>query len=201
MPLDTGEVLLAFPADVGPVRHVRSTLLLGSLAALEEAGHIDAWSAVIAPDAREQLQHAVAGVWLDVDLALTHYRACERLALSSETQAELGAATFGRLRGTLLGTMLRMAQGSGATPWTVLPHLQRFWNRAYDGGGIRVVRLGPKDAQLDLIECAFADTRYYRNALRGLVRGVLELFSRKAYVHERVGRRAAGALSLHGQWV
>jgi hypothetical protein len=179
---------------------VRSTVLLGSLGALEQAGHRERWSALVPKEAREALQYAVPGVWMRVEIALAHYGSCDRLGLSEDAAAQLGASTFARVKGTLLGTMLRMAQGTGVTPWTVLPHLQRFWNRAYDGAGIRVVKTGPKDAQVDLTQCALADIGYYRLALAGLLRSVIELFAARAYVRERRGRRPPGTTSLHVQW-
>jgi hypothetical protein len=148
------------------MRHVRSTLLMGTMTALKNAGHFDSW--------------------------------CKALA---DVEANLGGATFERVRGTLLGTMLRLANDPGVTPWTLLPQMQRFWHRAYDGAGIQVVRTGPKDAQVDLAQNPFADTHYHRNALRGVFRAVLRLFSREAYVQERKGYRAPGTYSLLAQWV
>ena len=192
--------MLAFPAKVPPIRHVRSTVLLGSLGALEKAGHRERWSALLSSEARDALQYAVPGVWMSIELALAHYAACDQLGLSDEDAAQLGASTFSRIKGTLLGTMLRMAQGAAVTPWTVLPHLQRFWNRAYDGAGIRIVKTGPKDAQVDLVQCALADLGYYRPALGGLLRSVIELFAARAYVRERRGRRHAGTATLLVQW-
>ena len=127
--------------------------------------------------------------------------AVKRILSEVTMEVQLGGATFERVRGTLLGTMLRMANGAGVTPWTLLPQLQRFWNRAYDGAGIQVVRLGLKDAQVDLIQCPFADTHYHRNALRGVVRQLLRLFCRQAYVQEPKGHRAPGSVSLRAQWV
>jgi hypothetical protein len=200
VPRAVAEEVLAFPASVSPIRHVRSTLLLGSLGAIEQAGYRDRWSSLVRAEVRDALQYAVPGVWMSVEVALAHYSACDGLGLSDDAAAQLGASTFSRVKGTLLGTMLRMAQGTGVTPWTVLPHLQRFWNRAYDGAGIRVVKTGPKDAQIDLIQCALADVGYYRLALAGLLHSVIELFAARGYVRERRGRRPPGTLSLHVQW-
>ena len=50
------------------------------------------------------------------------------------------------------------------------------------------------------MQCPFADLRYYRNALRGLLLEVVQLFCEKAYTQERPGTRAAGALTLRAQW-
>ncbi len=194
------EVVLAFPSGATATRAVRSTVLLGSIATLREAGYYDAWAAALEPEHRDAILHAVAGVWLPLDTALAYYTACDALHLSSDAVAKLGGATFQRIRGTLLGTVLRMANGAGVTPWTVMPHLQRFWDRAYQGGAIQVTKEGPKDSRLHVERCPLAEHHYYRHALRGLTSCVLGLFCQRVFVHE-VGVRPYGTLSLHAQWV
>jgi hypothetical protein len=195
------DVVLAFPQKALATRTVRSTVLLGSIATLREAGHYDAWAAALDTTHRDTLLQAVAGVWLPLDAALAYYGACDSLHLSSDTVAKLGGVTFGRVQGTLLGTVLRMANGAGVTPWTILPQLQRFWDRAYQGGAIQITRHGPKDAHLAVARCALLESHYYRNALRGLTSSVLSLFCQKVYVQEPAGPRPEGMLVLHAQWV
>ncbi|MGD0523637.1 MAG: hypothetical protein ABSE49_00765 [Polyangiaceae bacterium] len=195
------DVVLPLPPQAVATRSVRSTVLLGSIASLREGGYFDAWRAALEPSYRDTLLQAVAGVWLPLDVGLAYYRACDSLGLSSDAVAKLGSATFQRIRGTLLGTVLRMANGAGVTPWTVLPHLQRFWDRGYQGGGCEITRLGPKDAKLAVAWCGLVESHYYRNALRGLTISVLSLFCQKVYVREPAGPRAEGTLSLHAQWV
>jgi hypothetical protein len=195
------DIVLAFPARVTPIRHVRSTLLMGTMTALKGAGYFDTWTQALPPAHRDVLLRAVAGTWIPTDTAMAHYVACDSLNLSADVEAQLGGATFDRVRGTLLGTMVRMANGAGVTPWTLLSQIQRFWDRAYDGAGIQVLRLGPKDAQVDIAQCPFADTHYHRNALRGVFRAVLLLFCRQAYVLEPKAHRAPGTYRLRAQWV
>jgi len=195
------DVVLAFPQQAVATRTVRSTVILGSIATLREAGHYDAWSAALDPTHRDTLLQAVAGVWLPLDAALAYYAACDSLGLSSDGVAKLGGATFTRIQGTLLGTVLRMANGAGVTPWTILPQLQRFWDRAYQGGAIQITRHGPKDAHLSVARCALVESHYYRNALRGLSQSVLSLFCHKVYVQEPAVTRPEGSLTLHAQWV
>ena len=195
------DVVLAFPANAVATRAVRSTVLLGSIASLKEEGHFDRMSAALEPAHRDTLLQAVAGVWIPLEAALAYYRACDSLGLSSDAVAKLGGATFARIQGALLGTVLRMANGAGVTPWTILPQLQRFWDRAYQGGAVQITRVGPKDAQLEVTRCPLADSHYYRHALRGLTSSVLSLFCQKVYVHERPGGRPEGAATLRAQWV
>ncbi len=194
------EVVLAFPTTCVPVRHARSTILLGSIAALRHAGHFERYAAALPTEHREGLLQAVAGTWIPVEVARSHYRACEALNLGSDAEVELGRAVFQRTGDTMFGTVIRLAKGAGVTPWTLLPHLQRFWERGYDGGGISVSRLGPKESRIDLAQCSLAESRYFRNAVRGLFCTVLQLFCTRAYMQETPGPRQGGCIHIRAQW-
>lgn len=196
------ETILALPARVTPARHMRSTILLGSMSSLRRAGHFERYAGALDPRHRDTLLQAVAGIWIPADAALAHYRACESLGLAPDAVVELGRSTFRTTEGTLFGTVVRLAKGAGVSPWTVLPQLQRFWDRGYDGGGIRVLRLGPKDARLDLVQCGIAESPYFRYALRGVVAAVLQMFCGRVYVQDLAHEapRAPGSMSLRAQW-
>jgi hypothetical protein len=170
------------------------------MASLRQAGHFDGYAAAIPEEHRDQLLQAVAGTWVPIDIAQSHYRACESLALSSETEVELGKSVFDRTGDTMFGTVIRLAKSTGATPWTLLPQLQRFWERGYDGGGIRVAKLGPKEVRIEVVQCALADSRYFRNAVRGLFGAVVQLFCSRVHVHEVSGQRLAGTFTVRAQW-
>jgi len=176
-------------------------VLLGSIASIREAGRFDDYAARLPAAHKETLLGAVAGTWIPIDVAFVHYEVCESLGLSPERQIANGRATFDKMRGIFLGTMVHMARESGVTPWTVCPLFQRFWERGYDGGGISIVKLGPKEARMELVQFRLGDSRYYRNALRGLATGVFELFCKKAYVSETPGRRTPASVAFRVQWV
>jgi hypothetical protein len=197
--LGAEEVILAPPDLVRPMTHARSTILIGSLAAIQ-ASHGERYAAALSPKAREVLLHLVAGTWVPVDLALEHYRACETLGLPLDEQLANGRETFARAGATIFGTMTRMAREVGVTPWTLLPHMQRFWDRGYDGGGISVIKTGPKDCRVEATAIPLFRSPYYRVAVRGVVWSVFELFSRKVFVSERKSR-SPDAIVLHAQWV
>jgi len=194
------EIILAYPAHVIPVRSVRSTLLLAVRSTLQENGDYDAYCDAIPPAQRDLILQTVAGVWIPIEAAMVHYRALDSLLLSTEAQMRLGGATFERIRGTLLGTMLRFANDAGVTPWTLLPQLQRFWNRAFDGGGLQVVKVGPKEALGCCIQAEMSDSPYFRNALRGLLTAAVGLFCKKAYIQELSGMRERGSATFKVQW-
>jgi len=196
----SSEVILPFPARIEPVRGIRSTVIVGSFAVLREYGLFDTYVAALPPEAREILVHIVVGAWIPLDLALTHYAACDSMGLPVDTIAQMGHGVFDKIRGTLLGTTVRMAKEAGVTPWTVLPHLQRFWDRAYQGGALSVTRLGPKEARGDVVQARIAESIYFRHALRGLLVGVLELFCKKAYV-SMLPVQDSASVSYKMQWV
>jgi hypothetical protein len=193
------EIVLPPPAHIVPAQHARSTVVVGSIGVLRAQGHFERYKEALEPGPREILLGTVAGIWLPIDVTLAHYRACDALGLPPEQQFANGRATFDKTGGTLLGTMIRMAKEAGVTPWTVYPHFQRFWERAYDGGGVSVVKTGPKEARLHLVRFALFESPYYRHAVRGLVTAVVELFCTKAYISER-GRRELHGITWKVQW-
>ncbi len=195
------EVVLPFPQPLLPARHVRTTLLLGGLGSIRAADLYDAYVAVAPPEVRTAIESAVAGMWLPIEIGVAHYAACDKLGLSADSAAQLGRGTFDRTKGLLLGTAIGLARGAGVTPWTMMPHLQRFWMRGLDGGGIRASRLGPKEARVEVVSCALFQTRYFRAATRGLLTSLLELTCQKAYVHEQPVGDQESSLTMRAQWV
>ena len=194
------DVVLDFPKPIQPVRQVRSTVLLGSVQSIRDGGYFDAYVAALTPAHRESLLGVIAGMWMSIDVARAHYAACDALALPLESQLQLGRATFERTKGTLLGTTVRMAQHAGATPWTIFPFFQRIWLRGYDGGGVRILKVGPKEAQVELVANELLEFPYHRNALRGLVTVIVGMFCQRAYMSERPPRRAS-EITYRAQWV
>jgi hypothetical protein len=195
------EVVLSMPTPIVAARHIRSTVLLSSVAAVRSAGFGDAYMKALDPQHRSFIEGSVVGMWVPMETAVAHYRACDSLGMSNDTAVSLGRSVFDRTAGTLLGTVVKLSKASGVTPWTILPLFQRFWGRGFDGGGIAVYKLGPKDAQIDAVAIPVNDVRYFRHALRGLVMGVLDMFSAKTYVRELVGiKRDDGAAHLRVQW-
>jgi hypothetical protein len=193
------EVIVPFREDVVPVTAGRSTLLVGARGIFRAAGIFDRYAAALADDARDALSQMVVGEWVPTALLLAHYRACDTLELSPRQAAEYGRAVLEKTRETWLGTMGRLAREAGATPWTLVPHFQRFWDRGYQGGAIRVVKTGPKDARCDVIEVPLCDVVYYRHATLGLVSAVLDLFTSKAYV-SAMPQRGPGEMTFRMQW-
>jgi hypothetical protein len=190
------EVIAPFPKSIPAVRHVRSTILVASVDNLRHLGYFDAYL----PHLPEQHRPVVLESVL-IDAAHAHYAAIDALELPPSVQIAMGRRAMDRVGGTLLGTSLSVAKQVGATPWTILPHVQRFWDRGYDGGGLAVVKLGPKEARLDVAEFSLCTMVFFRRALLGWVASLTELFCTKAYVHEKGSPHGPYSLSVRLQWV
>jgi hypothetical protein len=195
------EVLLAFPESIRPIAHVRSTLLLGAIDSLRDAGHGDAYFAALSPSLREAIATMVAGMWIPIDVAHAHYAACDTLGIPGEAATQIGRGTFAHTKGVLLGAAVGLARGVGVNPCTLAPHFQRFWLRGNDGGAIRAILKGPKEMQVDVVECPLLRSRYYRGALRGVFTGVMELVAQKVYMQERRTPHSDTAIAYRVQWV
>lgn len=162
---------------------VRSTLIATSRHGLFKLGHEERYVAVLGAEREARMREVtMAAQWLDIEVALDHYRAADALGLSVIEMHRVGNVVGERLEGALWGSFARIARSGGLTPWTVLQRLDRIWGRMYKGDTITVTKAGPKDAIIDIGGNALADVDYWRVALVGLMRGATELFSRSAYV-------------------
>lgn len=195
------ETVLAFPANLRSLRAARSTVLLGSIAVIRATGRFDAYQAALPPEFHAPLFDALAGTWVPLDATVAHYVACDSLGISIDEEVANGRRVFDRVGATLFGTMMRMAKQVGVTPWTFVPHLQRFYERGYDGGGVAVTKIGPKEARCEIAESEICESRYYRNALRGLLASFTEMFCQKAYIVELPRRHGPRSVALRMQWV
>jgi hypothetical protein len=193
------DVILPFPTPRRPARHMRSTIVIGSIDAIRDANRFDTYAAALARETREPLLHAVAGTWIPLPTVLAHYAACDTCGFGPERAYANGRATYHRAGSSIYGTLTKMARGVGVTPWAFLGQLQRFWDRGYDGGSLRVVRVGPKEARVDVFDNPLTASPYYRGALRGMMMGAVELFCAKGFARELPGR-PPDAVTFRVQW-
>jgi hypothetical protein len=179
---------------------MRSTVLIGSIDSMRESPRWDDYAKALDAPFRETLLTSVAATWIPIDVAAAHYRACDSLGLSVEEQVTNGRKTFARAGGVIFGTVMKMAKEAGVTPWTLMSQFPRFWARSYDGGGVQVRKVGPKEAYVDVIRAPLFASRYHRNAVRGLIVSAIDLFCTKAYMTERLGEPPHDGVAYRVQW-
>lgn len=178
VPRNEGELILDYPKPLEPVTAVRSTLITSSLSALRSRGLFERYDALQTSAHRDELLNSVAGEWLTMDAARAHYEACDALGLSAEQQIGIGKDVSRRIHETFLSLLVKAARGAGMTPWLLLPKGQSVLNRLCRGGGIRISKLGPKSARIELARMPHLAIPYARHGLIGLYAGGVELLAR-----------------------
>lgn len=195
------EILIGFDRiRVARASQFRATWLAGSLRALRSRGLFDRYLAHLTPDTRDTILSSIAGTWLPVEIAVEHYEACDRLELPREVQIDIGREVTAIAHGTVLDTTVKLAKGLGATPWTLLAQVDKLWKRVWVGGAVGLVKLGPKDARVEIAEWPCARVSYCRSAMHGVLLGIVELVSRRAYVHPVPGRADERSLAYRIAW-
>jgi hypothetical protein len=179
------EVIVDFAdARERPASQVRSTLVTTSIQAIRAHGRFDDYAKLLPAELRATILTVVAGVWLPINVAEGHYSACNELGLSPQEQFAIGQEVGHRVQGTMLGLLVRTAKQAGLTPWTGLGQSTKLYERLFQGGSVRVVKLGPKEARVEMVNNRLFAFSYFRNAFRGLVCAGAMLFCEKAYAHE-----------------
>lgn len=204
--LAAGEVLVPFPngatrATVAEARQFRATWLAGSLRALRERGHSDRYLELLPKTYRDAVLTSVAGTWLPTEVCVAHYAACDKLGLSTAELIEIGREVTRQVHGTVLGFIVRIAKGAGVTPWTVITKLPELWDRIWIGGGVSAIKLGPKEARVEIAGWACSGTHYCRVAMRGVCAALLELFCERAYANEVTALCTPTTLGYRLSWV
>jgi len=169
------EVLIALPEVLRPVTAVRSTLIQSSLEGLRKRGHYDRYLTLVSVQYRARILETIAAEWLDMDLALAHYGACDALALGQEELLEIGEGVGEYIQGTFVAMIVRRARVLGLTPWVPLAQIQRLWDRLMTGGGVSLARTGANEARAEVCLLPLAQFGYFRSAFCGVIASAIKL--------------------------
>jgi hypothetical protein len=187
-------------AEVTPVTHWRSTWVTSSLQTLRSHGFFERYVEALPEEHRGTLPLTVAGVWMPVATARAHYQACHALGFSQSEARELGLAVGERAQGSILRTAVALVKGVGVDGWSLMNHVPRIWERGARGGAVAVYKVGPKEANVEVLGCELFEVPYFRAAFHGVVLGVLRLVTQRAYAHERA-ESVSNAFAVRLQWV
>jgi hypothetical protein len=186
--------------DVPQVTQWRSTWVTSSLQTLRARGLFERYVSALPDEHRATLPLTVTGVWLPIATARAHYQACNALGFSQSEARDLGLAVGERAQGTILRTVVALVKGVGVDGWSLMTHVPRIWERGARGGAVAVYRVGPKEANVEVLGCELFDVPYFRAAFHGVVLGVLRLVTQQAYAHERAGSVSSDFV-IRLQWV
>jgi hypothetical protein len=189
------------PARTRAVTRVRSTLLAASIQTIREMGWEPRYLEALPKERHAELKMLAAGVWVPLELAETHYHACDAMHLSKEEVERAGASVGERTQKSFVGTLGRFAAGAGATPWIVIANVHRIYARMIDGGDHCAYRLGPKDALIVNVGCPLVDIPYFRMSSVGSYRATAAVVSQVVYAHEVPKYRRPRTLGVRVSWV
>ncbi len=191
-----------YPAgDYPQVSRIRSTLLSASLQGLRQMGWETRYFAQLPAALHQELRSLVAGVWVPLSLAVSHYEACDRMGLSRDETKEMGRGISLRTQKTFAATLGGIAAGAGATPWNIFQHTHRLWDRIFDGGDSVAYRAGPKDIDFVAMGCPLVRVPYFRTAMGSYYAAVAGLVSKSVHWHELREDHGDKAIALRISWV
>jgi hypothetical protein len=194
------EILLPFaaPPELIPRATLfRSTMVVASLEALREHGYYERYQGLLRA-CRDEILAVVGGTWLPMNIARAHYEACDALGLTKPEQFEMGHVVGDRAKKSWFASALKVARGVGATPWSLAPYLGKLHERTINAGGVAAYRLGPKDARVEYVGNELLDIQYVREATRGMLHAVAEMFCQKMYSQDLP--RRSGEARFRMQW-
>ncbi len=197
------EVIVPFVVDrlkIQPATLVKSFLLMSSVRALREEGFYDRYAELLPKEHHAAVLNIAASTWLPVEHAVAHYEACNRLEMTPSKMLEMGLRVSKHAQGTFIKTIVSFVTSAGATPWTMLAQGRKMWERAWIGSGITIVKVGPKEARIEVVGCPCAPIPYFRSGSRGIFQSVTQLLCTRAYVAE-IPRLCVGLnLGYKVQW-
>ncbi len=201
--VDGSEELIVDVRAGAPVTAMRSTVLVALRGAFREAGLFEAYEAKLDPRVAGELTHMVAATWVPLDLVNAHYAASDALALPTRDQIALGGAAAERILTALLGTALRIAASAGTTPWGFIAQIGRFWGRGYAGGGIRVIKHGPKEAYVVILDNSIHHlSPFARHSFVGVASVVFKPFCMRFLMRvDAVAEKPDDTVRYLAQWV
>ena len=173
------------PEDrIRSVTHVRSTPIVTAQGLLRSGGKFEEYCANLPRENRSAVFGVIPGAWVPVETALAHHRAIDALRLAPSEQIALATASGEKMQSALTGTIFRMSREIGVTPWVLLPHGQRIWDRICRGGDVSVEKVGPKEATVRMYGLPLVSTSYFRVAIRYVLQSTLSHWCSRCYVTE-----------------
>jgi hypothetical protein len=169
--VETREILIPHDLSRGHLTAVRRMLIHSSIAEIREFGLYDRYCSLLDPASLAAITDLIGPGWLQANLALAHYRACDELKLrDEEVQAAGGRAGSKMQESLLVGVPRRNEPGFERGPWNLVGAFSRMGRRLYEGGSAQYVKLDPKKLEIESVGNALYAIHYYRVAHVGFMR-------------------------------
>lgn len=185
------------------VTHVRGILLVKSLENMRQAGFYERYKSIGGTALRERVESILASSWAPIELCEQHYDVCDRMQLSDPEVERLGESMGQGIGSTTMALLLKSTRRAGVeSNWSALKQCDRFWDRSYLGGGVTLLKVGPKDSIMEYHGIPLAKSRYWRTGARAFWLGIAQLTARSAYVRlARPRSPSPDRIAFAGSWV
>jgi len=179
----------------------RGSVIAASQKSLRDIGRFEDYCKLLTRH-HDELLYGCPAEWMPMSVAEAHYEAANDLGLTPEEQTARGADVAKFSQGTFLSTMIKLARGSGVTPWLGLEQFDKICGRVWRGGaGVTVTRRGPKEVRIRIVRLGLSRIPYYRHAFAGMLTSGGGLFSKKCYVREIPEYCTETGMGWIGSWV
>lgn len=193
------EPVAEFQSPLGPsVIEIRGSLIVSSLESLRSLNLLDRYLTCLPADQHDQVLYVLAASWVPIDLAMTHYGACEAMQLSEGELETIGRHVSQRIMGTFLGTLVRTASSIIRPDHVPLRQYPRLWDRILHGGSCAVSALGVNDARIESRGVPMFRYRYFRIAYTGLIKGASAVF--RPSTNARIRNATDNSLTIDLNW-
>jgi hypothetical protein len=186
--------------DTPPVDAVRAFVFLSGMRWLQDHGVAERYRELLPPDLADQLTTTTATEWVSLADALVIYAALDALGLTPAEQVDLGRAVSTANNGVVITTISRLAGSVGVSPWFVMQHANRAWQRSNRGGAIAVYKTGEKAARLEFWQVPLARSPFFVTSMRGAIAVGIEPFCERVVVTEVAGQTNDDGFALRVAW-
>lgn len=164
------DVMVPHDLSRGPLTALRRMVVHSSIAELKQRDLFAGYRKLMEARAFEEITSSLGPGWLDVEVALAHYRACDALGLSDAEIYELGRCSCTKIKGALLVPSTPSAGfDAELSPWSGIFALWRMGRRVYQGCSAQYTRIGPSELLIEHLHNALFAIRYYRLAHVGFL--------------------------------
>ena len=170
------------PSKVPLVTKVRSTLISSSVRVLTEQDRLAEYKDRLPSHLHPIIFASVAGSWLDIDVAVDHYRAVDALGLDISNQLSIGETVGRTVRSYLVGNAHPAT--NGGTPWRILQHAHRTWDRLYVGGDVSIEETGPQQFLRTIYGLPLCEIPYFRRASLGIMHAMVSRWCTNCDIQE-----------------
>ena len=154
---------------------------MSSMAALQAANLYQRYLTLLNPTIANTVTTTVAASWVDIEIAIQHYDACEHMELPAAQLIAMGEQVGAQIQGTFIATLAKANREKTVSPWVFLSQFGRLWQRLFQGGAVSVWSKREREAVLEVSELSLVRFAYFRYAFIGVMHACFKIVGARFY--------------------